>query len=78
MANLDLDRLERLARTQLGLEIGTGVILLPGELLELVKRARNAWVEVPDCPKDGCGLGLSPGGCLDPECPQSSKEPNHE
>lgn len=70
MPELDLDRLERLARAQLGLEIGTGITVLPGELLELVTRARRAWTEVPPCPREGCDLGQSPGGCADPACPQ--------
>lgn len=36
-----LDRLEAQARAQQGKDIGTGVFVLPGELLALVELARN-------------------------------------
>lgn len=72
MPDLDLDRLERLARAQLGLEISTGVTLLPGELFELVQRARRAPVTTrPACSKEGCDLGGA-FACADPDCPQSA------
>lgn len=38
----DLDRIERLALAQIGPGLGTAVVLLPGEVLELVRRARLA------------------------------------
>lgn len=36
-----LDRLEAQARAQQGREIGTGVFIMPGELLALIEYARN-------------------------------------
>lgn len=41
LAPESLDRLEALARAQVGKEIGTGIVVTPHELLALIDCARN-------------------------------------
>lgn len=51
MTPADLDHLERLALAQLGKPISTTVAVLPGELLELIQRARRAPVPAEPDPQ---------------------------